>query len=294
MIETALQQLITGIGRVIDVDPVGGGCISEASRVAVREAAGRENVLFVKRNDESFLDNFRSEWDGLNRLAAPGVIGVPRPIAVGVAAGSAWLVTEWVEQAGRDREFFPRFGRSLAELHRATLGNEIGLDRDNYLGSARQQNSPCRDWAEFMAERRIGFQIGWARDQGLASDSLSRDCEQIVARMDQILEGRDDATSLLHGDLWSGNYLCRRDGQPLIIDPAVYHGCREAEFGMLRLFGSCPGEFYQAYEDEFPLPGGWQRRVVVYVLYHLLNHLNLFGRGYLGQCQTTAAEILRG
>ena len=88
--------------------------------------------------------------------------------------------------------------------------------------------------------------------------------------------------------------ICAADGRPFIIDPAVYHGCREAELGMLRLFGSCPAEFYEAYQDTFPLPRGWQHRVSVYVLYHLLNHLNLFGSGYLGQCQSTAAEILRG
>jgi fructosamine-3-kinase len=122
---------------------------------------------------------------------------------------------------------------------------------------------------------------------------LQRDCEQIIDLMDDLLEGREDQTSLLHGDLWSGNYLCDREGDAVIIDPAIYYGCREAEFGMLRLFGSCPGDFYESYLDTFPLPAGWQRRVSVYVLYHLLNHLNLFGTGYRSQCQRLAAEILR-
>jgi protein-ribulosamine 3-kinase len=292
--QAALSQLIPGVGELDDVRPVGGGCISEAVRVSVVGGERTKRILFVKRNEESFVDNFRCERDGLVRLSQPGVIGVPEPLAVGVAEGSAWLVTQWIEQAGRDREFFPRFGSSLAELHRATLGTEIGLVRDNYLGSARQLNTMGNDWAEFVVERRIGFQIRWARDQGVASDSLTRDCERIMARLDRILSGRDDATSLLHGDLWSGNYLCAADGRPFLIDPAVYHGCREAEFGMLRLFGSCPADFYEAYHDTFPLPGGWQHRVSVYVLYHLLNHLNLFGSGYLGQCQSVAAEILRG
>ena len=111
--------------------------------------------------------------------------------------------------------------------------------------------------------------------------------------MPELLQGRDDETSLLHGDLWSGNYLCDERGEPVVIDPAVYRGCREAEFGMIRLFGACPPTFERAYCDTFPLPDGWHRRVSVYVLYHLLNHLNLFGSGYLGQCHQVTDEILR-
>ncbi len=291
--QSVLSELVEGIGRVTDVRSVGGGCISEASRVSVGDDRGRQRVLFVKRNDASFLENFRCEWDGLLQLAGPDAIGVPAPIAVGVAEGASWLVTEWIEPGSQGSGFFSRFGQELAELHRQTLGDRIGLDRDNYLGAAPQPNQPCESWPDFFAQRRIGFQIGWAVDQGLASGTLRRDCERIVESMDSLLRGRAEQTSLLHGDLWSGNYLCADDGRPVIIDPAVYYGCREAELGMLRLFGSCPSQFYDAYHDTFPLPTGWQRRTSVYVLYHLLNHLNLFGSGYLGQCQSTAAEILR-
>jgi fructosamine-3-kinase len=221
------------------------------------------------------------------------VIGVPKPIAVGHVGNAAWLVTEWVEQGSAGKGFYQRFGRALAGLHRCTLGDHIGLDHENFLGSARQINTPRDTWNEFVAAHRIGFQTRWAIDQGLAGAALQRDCEQIIDLMDDLLEGREDQTSLLHGDLWSGNYLCDREGDAVIIDPAIYYGCREAEFGMLRLFGSCPGDFYESYLDTFPLPAGWQRRVSVYVLYHLLNHLNLFGTGYRSQCQRLAAEILR-
>ena len=116
--------------------------------------------------------------------------------------------------------------------------------------------------------------------------------EEGSREMEQLLAGSESSTSLLQGDLWSGNYLCDNAGTAVLIDPAVYYGNREAEFGMLRLFGSCPGRFYDAYQEAFPLAGGWQQRVNVYVLYHLLNHLNLFGRGYHSQCCETAAEIL--
>jgi fructosamine-3-kinase len=292
-LQQALTKLLPSVSTLIKAEPVGGGCISEARRVCFRDNDGKTHVVFVKSNVASFQDNFQAEWDGLVRLSGPAAIAVPKPLAVGTAGGRAWLVTEWIEQGRRGRDFFSQFGQQLAKLHQSTLGTDIGLDQDNYLGSARQINERSDSWVDFVASSRIGFQIRWAIEQGLADASLSRDCEQIIRSMDQLLAGRDPQTSLLHGDLWSGNYLCDCEDRPVIIDPAVYYGCREAEFGMLRLFGSCPDDFYESYMETFPLPGGWQRRVSVYVLYHLLNHLNLFGSGYHDQCKRLAAEILR-
>jgi protein-ribulosamine 3-kinase len=288
----SLTKLIPSIESVEGCSSVGGGCISQACQVRVRYQTGDAGFLFVKSNAESFLDNFQAEWDGLVRLNQAEAIRVPEPITVGIADGRAWLVLQWINQGTRGVSFFESFACRLAALHCSTLGNQVGLARDNYLGSAVQINTPCEDWAEFFAEYRIGYQIRWAAQRGV-DDRLKRDCEQIVSRMPQLLDGRDRQTSLLHGDLWSGNYLCDDSLAPVLIDPAVYHGCREAEFGMLQLFGGCPPSFYEAYQQQFPMPDGWQRRVQVYVLYHLLNHLNLFGSGYLGQCRSVAAEILR-
>jgi len=291
-VRESLAVLLPEIVEIRAAESIGGGCISRAERITVVDSNDETRDLFIKSNEASFLDNFRCEWDGLVRLREPGVIGVPKPIAADVVDGRAWLVTEWIEQQPRSREFFALFGAALARLHQATLGTQIGLETDNYLGSARQINTPCDSWVEFVAEYRIGCQLRWAVDQNLADGELQRDVQRILDSMDQILAGRDEQTCLLHGDLWSGNYLCGPGGQPFVLDPAVHYGCPEAEFGMLRLFGSCGDMFYQAYEDRFPLPAGWQRRVNVYVLYHLLNHLNLFGTSYLGQCRSVAAEIL--
>ena len=287
-----LGELLPEIEMVIATSPVGGGCISEAMRVVVRNATGDEPTLFVKSNHREMLDNFQCEAAGLRELAAAETVRVPQPIAVGEGGGRALLVTTWIESGRRDAEFFSRFGRQLAALHQATRGTRIGWQRDNYLGTARQPNEARTSWAEFVADQRIGYQLRWAIDQGLADGRLARDGQRIIDRMPELLQGRDEETSLLHGDLWSGNYLCDSSGAVVIVDPAVYYGCREAEFGMLRLFGGCPAEFDQAYQDQWPMPGGWQRRASVYVLYHLLNHLNLFGRGYAGQCRQVAAEIL--
>lgn len=322
LVEAAIRNWFPEAGRVVRCRRLGGGCISEAFRVeterpadaaaekgcapaekdgapAQKRGAPAEDrrsarILFVKRNVASLQRNFACEADGLRRLAEPQTIRVPRPLATGTVANHAWLVTDWVEPGPRPQDFFSRFGRQLAGLHRATRGQRIGLDDDNFLGSAPQPNAAAGTWIEFVALRRLGFQLKWARDQGLADETLSRDVEAIVDRLPQQLAGREETTSLLHGDLWSGNYLCDTGGQPVIIDPAAYYGCREAEFGMIRLFGGCPPEFEASYEATWPMPDGWRRRSDVYRLYHLLNHLNLFGGGYAAQCRSAAAEILRG
>ncbi len=297
-ISAAFCQLIDPSTRTSEVRPVGGGCISSALQITLTSDRLGNRSVFAKSNEPSFIDNFQSEWDGLIALAATEAILVPKPIAVGIAAGRAWLITEWVETRPRSEKFFSNFGRQLAELHRVTAGNQIGWPRDNFLGAAIQPNSPTDSWAEFVAQNRIGFQLRWAIEQQRADAKLRRQGEAIVAAMPDLLSGRADETSLLHGDLWSGNYLFgatdeHHPGAPVIIDPAVYNGCREAEFGMLKLFGSCPPEFYNAYQTTWPLPDGWQRRSNVYMLYHLLNHLNMFGSGYLGQCHQVTSEILR-
>ncbi|TWT80957.1 hypothetical protein CA13_24040 [Planctomycetes bacterium CA13] len=292
--ETMLQTMVDPGIRVARVDSVGGGCISDSLRVDLVPESFIARTLFVKTNDLSFADNFSCEFEGLEALAKTETIRIPRPFVTGNANGASWLVIEWMEPSTRSEAFFPKFGRELAKLHQATAAERIGWPRDNYLGAAKQKNGrDAESWSDFVAENRIGFQIRWAVDQGLADAGLRRDCQQILDAMSDLLEGRRAETSLLHGDLWSGNYLCGSEGQPALVDPAVSYGCHEAEFGMIRLFGSCPDSFYDAYQQTWPMRDGWQRRSNVYVLYHLLNHLNLFGSGYLGQCRSVAAEILR-
>lgn len=295
-IQSALDSLLPQSVDVVDVCAVGGGCISDACCVAIDEQNGdakSERRLFVKSNVASFLQNFQCEAEGLTQLGNAAAVRVPQAVAVGLAVGKSWLVMDWVDEGPRDESFFSKFGLQLAKLHRETRGEEIGWHCDNYLGSARQLNEPRSSWPGFFASQRIDFQLRWAIDQGHSDASLNRDCTQIVRNIDDLLSGREEYTSLLHGDLWSGNYLCDQVGEPVLIDPAVHRGCREAEFGMLNLFGACPDSFYQSYQNAWPMPDGWERRVSVYVLYHLLNHLNLFGGGYLSQCKSVAAEVLR-
>jgi fructosamine-3-kinase len=292
-LQRAFSTLVSSDLNVVDQRRVTGGCISEGCQVVTEDAQGQQQTWFAKTNRESFLINFQAEADGLTRLAAVEAIESPRPETFGVSGDQAWLIMKWIDQKPAGKNFFRDFGARLAEMHRCTSGTRIGLDRDNFLGAAKQINCSVDRWIDFVAENRLGVQLRWGIDQQWIDDSLRRDCERVIAGLDQWLDGRAESTSLLHGDLWSGNYLCDIEGRPVVIDPAVYYGCREAEFGMLMLFGACPATFYDSYQQVFPMPAGWQRRANVYVLYHLLNHLNLFGGGYHGQCQQMAEQILR-
>ena len=308
MLADVLSQLLGVPLAVVDRRTLSGGCISDVSMVTIRgedrqswrrleEVHGGQPTapLVVKCNAASMASNFRCEADGLRALAHADVLRVPKVFAAEIVGDQAYLVMEWIQTGagGPSEDRFATFGRQLAELHRATAGGPLGWPQDNFLGSAHQPNGACETWPEFVATRRIGYQIRWATDQGLADQPLQSDCDSIIQRMDELLRGREDVISLLHGDLWSGNYLFDSDGRPVLIDPAVYRGCREAEWGMIRWFGNCPAVFEQAYQDQWPMADGWRRRVGIYLLYHQLNHLNLFGASYADSCRRTAREILR-
>jgi fructosamine-3-kinase len=244
-------------------EPVAGGCIHDCYRVTIGPTA-----RFLKTNEAEYADAFAAEADGLAALRAAGM-HAPEPLSHGMAAGRAYLVLEFLDLGGR--RDFAELGRMLAAAHRRP-GPRFGWGRDNYIGSTPQSNGWCEDWAQFWIERRIGPQIELARRNGF----------DIPAPSTKLLEHHKAKPSLLHGDLWSGNAGFTPEG-PVVFDPAVYYGDREADLAMTELFGGFPRQFYQAYNDAWPLEEGYQRRKPLYNLYHLLNHLNLFGGGYLGQ-----------
>ncbi len=295
-----LKTLLSDLGDVLHVVPISGGSISQAYRVTLQTLAGDSCELFAKRNSPDFLGNFRCEARGLEQLAAVGTIRVPKAFKVACVLGSAWIVTEWIETFDASslgdgtlaHLFYERFGEQLALMHRKSSCDQIGLEHDNYLGAAAQINTRESDWVAFVRKHRLGFQLRWAIEQGLAEGKLQQDIERIIERLPELLDGHEPSSSLVHGDLWSGNYLCDAHGQPAIFDPAIYFGCREAEFGMLKLFGNCPPQFYAAYQRQYPLPTGWERRTDIYQLVHLLNHLNMFGASYHLACSNLAKRIL--
>ena len=265
---------------------VSGGSINRAYRVP-----SDKGPLFVKTNHERLADAFEAESEGLQALRDSKGVAVPEPLAHGVVAGTAYLALEWIELSGRTVEAEERLGKDLARQHRAKA-ETFGWHRDNTIGSTPQPNTKRADWIEFFAEVRLGFQLELAARRGLPRAQLA-DGKRLIERLDGFFEDYAPEPSLLHGDLWSGNWGADASGLPYIFDPAVYYGDREADLAMTRLFGGFGGAFYAAYEAAWPLADGWKARVDLYNLYHVLNHFNLFGAGYLGQTADTLTRLLR-
>jgi len=265
---------------------LGGGCIHDASRVW----AG-DRILFVKRNGPECADMFAAEAEGLEELSAAAGEGlrIPRPIAHGEAAGQAYLVTEHVAMDGRGGDA-AAFGRGLAQLH-AHGAECFGWGRDNYIGTTPQPNGWYTDWAGFWRERRLGHQLALARADG--NGRLADRCERLVERLGALLRGHAPRPSVLHGDLWAGNYGYDDDrGAAVLFDPATYHGDRECDLAMTELFGGFPAAFHQAYTAEWPLDEGYPVRRDLYNLYHVLNHAHLFGGGYIRQASSMIERLL--
>jgi len=227
----------------------------------------------IFRKTAAALDVFAAEVDGLLALKNAGVT-VPAPLSHGVSGGTAFLHLEFLEL--RRNGDWAALARMLAGMHR-TSGPRFGWHRDNYIGATPQANGFCDDWAEFWNERRLKPQLALARRNGFAVET--RDVIRLI-------ENHKPQPSLLHGDLWSGNAGFTAQG-PVVYDPAVYYGDREADLAMTELFGGFPREFYAAYDAVYPLAEGYETRKHLYNLYHLLNHLNLFGAGYRQQVEAS-------
>jgi fructosamine-3-kinase len=263
---------------------VGGGCINTAVRLL-----DGERVYFVKLNQASLLDMFEAELEGLQAMAETRTIRVPKPLCSGMTNDQAYLVMEYIEMGHAGRGSGELAGRQLAEMHQDTW-HSFGWQRNNTIGSTPQPNSPNRDWVEFFREQRLGFQLRLAARNGYGGD-LQRRGERLLEGFHHLVD-HDPQPSLLHGDLWGGNMAYDSGGAPVIFDPAVYYGDREADLAMTELFGGFGRAFYDAYRERWPLASGYTTRKTLYNLYHILNHLNLFGGGYLGQAGSMIDRLL--
>ncbi|MDX1516284.1 MAG: fructosamine kinase family protein [Woeseiaceae bacterium] len=274
------HQLAEVIGRPVDgVRPVRGGDINAAWRVD-----SGDDRLFVKSTTADKLAMFEAEAEGLEEIAASGTIRVPEVIASGQTDDNAFLALEWLDFEAPTTAVETALGERLAAMH-AHTADRFGWHRDNTIGLTPQVNSRHDDWIQFFRRHRLDFQLDLAARNGYGGDvqSLGR---QLADNLDKLFEGDEPEPSLLHGDLWSGNWAAT-DGEPVIFDPAVYYGDRESDIAMTRLFGGFGRAFYDAYDASVRQTNGSRsnrgdEREALYQLYHLLNHLNLFGSGYLG------------
>jgi fructosamine-3-kinase len=263
--------------------PLGGSALNATWRL---EIAGAR--YFVKVSDAARAPMLAAEADGLRELGSAGAIRVPSPVRTDVDGAVAFLVLEWLDldAGGRDAAL----GSALARLHRASAPR-FGWHRDNAIGATPQDNAWTDDWATFFRDRRIAPQLALAMRSGHAG-KLARAGDRLLAAIPSLLAGHTPVPSLLHGDLWSGNAARLASGAPVIFDPAVYYGDREADLAMTELFGGFGADFYAAYREAWPLDAGYATRCTLYNLYHVLNHFNLFGGGYLGQAETMIGQLL--
>ncbi len=262
-------------GAVDSTRPVSGGCINNGMIITTETGA----TFFLKTNSSVPPDMFAREIEGLAALRISDGPTVPKPYL----HGPDFLLMEDLNPAPRRADYWETFGRQLAALHNIT-GQEFGFIHNNYIGSTSQPNDRAADGSLFFAEYRLLYMARLARDRGFMGAREVQNVVRITQKLPELVPSQPP--SLLHGDLWSGNAMTDSIGGPAIIDPAAHYGWAEAELAMTTLFGSFPGAFYRAYETVRPLEPDYQSRFPIYNLYHLLNHVVIFGRGYLGQVQS--------
>lgn len=266
---------------------VGGGSINRSFALD-----GPDGPAFVKLNAASEVAMFEAEAAGLEALGATRTVRVPSVLGIGATSTSAYLALEWLDLAGRSESAQTRLGEQLAAMHRHG-GERFGWRRDNTIGATPQPNACYDDWLEFWREARLGHQLALAVDRGLPG-ALATRLRRLRGGLEGWLGGHRPAPSLVHGDLWGGNWSATTAGEPCLFDPAVYFGDREVDLAMTRLFGGFGPAFYDAYEQAWPLPDGAELRAELYNLYHLLNHFNLFGAGYANAIDASLGRLERG
>ncbi len=277
--KTGVAKLLSDIYsdevHILDASYVGGGDINDARKI--KTTAG---TFFVKINSAArYPAMFEKEARGLKLLSAAGVIDVPQVVGFGEEGRDAFLVLHYIESGVRKSGFWQDFGKKMALLHQNTQPY-FGLDHDNYIGSLPQSNRQHQSWPDFFREERLLPQIKMAHRKGLIDASFINMFDRFFSRLPALFP--DEPPALVHGDLWGGNYMVSQNGDPVIIDPAVYYGHREMDLGMSQLFGGFDPAFYAAYHEHYPLHPGWQERLDYCNLYPLMVHVNLFGGGYVG------------
>ncbi|MXS85412.1 fructosamine kinase family protein [Nitrosomonas sp. HPC101] len=263
--------------------PIGGGCINQT--FCIRDC---ERRYCIKLNAASGLAMFEAEAAGLEAILDSASLRAPRPLCFGSNPDHAWLVLEFIDLHNRGNA--AALGIGLANMHRHTA-EAFGWVRDNTIGSTLQKNAVSSNWISFWRQYRLGYQLALARKNGYTG-SLQSLGERLLSEFQHFFTDTPPPPSLLHGDLWGGNYAFDPDGQPVIFDPAVYYGDRETDLAMTELFGGFPPDFYAAYRDIWQVDAGYAARKQLYNLYHILNHLNLFGSQYLGQAETIMKKLL--
>ncbi|WP_299406942.1 fructosamine kinase family protein [Acaryochloris sp. IP29b_bin.148] len=267
---------------VCDRKSVGGGSINQAYQIS-----DSQHSYFVKLNQASKVAMFEAEAAGLKEMHASQSIRVPKPLSWGTAAGQSYIILEWIPFGHGDTQAWFAMGQQLAAMHRQAHDQGFGWHQNNTIGDTPQRNPWTSNWGEFFTEHRIHYQLQLAQRNG----GHFRQGDVLLDQSPALL-AHPVTSSLVHGDLWSGNAAFSQAGEPIILDPATYYGDREVDIAMTELFGGFPPAFYQGYQETWPLAEGYQQRKILYNLYHILNHFNLFGGGYASQAQRMIEQVV--
>jgi len=286
LIESIGNSLSDALGKAIKpqwLQDLPGGDINRAALI------GDKNTRwFLKYKQDAPEGMFAAESLALEEIVLQGCIRAPSPIAYGSAANTAWLVLEHLALVRSGPSGL--LGEQLAALHSTQFKN-FGWRRNNFIGTTVQNNTSNSNWRLFWRDNRLKPQLALAEAAGFGAQ-LTEKISLLLEYLPQLMDGHTPSASLLHGDLWAGNKAFTPAGQPVIFDPASYYGDRETDIAMTELFGGFDSEFYAAYNANTPLPTGYQLRRELYNLYHMLNHLNLFGAAYLSRCVKMIDHLL--
>lgn len=270
---------------IINARPVSGGCINSAYLLQ-----GKDNSYFIKINQAQMISMFEAEFSGLKEIEQTHTIKVPQPILSGIFKNNSFLVLESIILKPGSQQSDKQLGHQLAALHQLKQPF-FGWHIDNTIGSTEQINHSSNNWLNFWRTNRLDFQLSLAEKNGF-SGTLIESGEKLSSSLHHFFIGYTPHPSLLHGDLWAGNAAMTDQGEPIIYDPACYYGDRETDIAMTELFGGFSSSFYAAYNEYYPLDSAYSLRKTLYNLYHILNHLNLFGASYQQQAQNMMDSLL--
>lgn len=282
LIESTLSEHLDTPFRIESQRALGGGCINDAYRIE-----GNGQSFFMKANSLKYFDAFSSEADALKELAATQTVRVPEVIALFRGESQAYLILEYIETRTSRSGDWEKLGRDLATLHQCEMPH-FGWTRDNLIGATPQPNPRSDDWIDFFREHRIEHQLRLCKGRGYTLPHA----EELLNAIPSFFESYRPFPSLLHGDLWSGNVAFDPQGRPFVFDPGSYYGDREADLAFTEFFGGFSDRFYAAYADALGLDPGYERRKILYNLYHCLNHLYLFGASYASQAEQMTRQLL--
>lgn len=289
---TNLNEIITNIENVTghrlnnyQLKSMAGGSINTAYQLSAND-----DHYFIKLNQIRLIDMFEAEARGLEEMRTLNCVRIPEVICFGQTDDHSYIVLQYIELASLRGQTAKLLGTQLAQLH-SHIQPFFGWHIDNTIGSTPQHNNRAHDWLSFWQQQRLTKQLKFAANNGFAGQLQDRG-QQLVAQLAVFFDGYSPSPSLLHGDLWGGNVAADPQGNPVLFDPACYYGDRETDIAMTELFGGFGNDFYAAYQAEYSLDSGYQTRKTLYNLYHILNHLNLFGGSYLSQCENMIEQLL--